>query len=209
MKKINVSKVTSVKSIETRFAYDRENKGKNIWRQLDLSIVDCLPNQEPKLLCNFYILERYKKETDKFQIVLHMISYENEKSPSLAANFFLMNNNNLYFEILSEDKEIVLFEESRDNHLERLCRLPHIHEIWNIIDSLPWDHVIINKLLDNFDFLDKNLVLMLVSQIKDAMGMFFKTNYHNNTDRRCVWEIIQYCGLEYATKYLKFIEKGE
>lgn len=208
MKKINASKVTSVKSIETRFSYDRENKGKNIWRQLDLSIVDCLPNQEPKLLCNFYILERYKKETDKFQIVLHEISYENERLPLSAADFYPINNP-LEYEILSEDREIVLFEESRSNHLERLCRLPHIHEIWNIIDSLPWDSVIINKLLENFDFLDKNLVLMLVYQIKDAMGMFFKTNYHNNTDRRCVWEIIQYCGLEYATKYLKFIEKGE
>lgn len=208
MKKINASKVTSVKSIETRFAYDRENKGKNIWRQLDLSIVDCLPNQEPKLLCNFYILERYKKETDKFQIVLHEMSYENERLPLSAADFYPINNH-LEYEVLSEDREIVLFEESRSNHLERLCRLPHIHEIWNIIDSLPWDSVIINKLLENFDFLDKNLVLMLVSQIKDAMGMFFKTNYHNNTDRRCVWEIIQYCGLEYATKYLKFIEKGE
>lgn len=208
MKKINASKVTSVKSIETRFAYDRENKGKNVWRQLDLSIVDCLPNQEPKLLCNFYILERYKKETDKFQIVLHEISYENERLPLSAADFYPINNP-LEYEILSEEREIVLFEESRSNHLERLCRLPHIHEIWNIIDSLPWDNVILNKLLENFDFLDKNLVLMLVSQIKDAMGMFFKTNYHNNTDRRCVWEIIQYCGLEYATKYLKFIEKGE
>jgi hypothetical protein len=208
MKKINVSKVTSVKSIETRFAYDRENKGKNVWRQLDLSIIDRLPSQEPKLLCNFYILERYKKETDKFQIVLHEISYENERLPLSAADFYPINNP-LEYEVLSEDREIVLFEESRSNHLERLCRLPHIHEIWNIIDSLPWDNVIIDKLLDNFDFLDKNLVLMLVSQIKDAMGMFFKTNYHNNTDRRCVWEIIQYCGLEYATKYLKFIEKGE
>lgn len=208
MKKINASKVTSVKSIETRFSYDRENKGKNIWRQLDLSIVDCLPNQEPKLLCNFYILERYKKETDKFQIVLHEISYENERLPLSAADFNPINNP-LEYEVLSEDREIVLFEESRDNHLERLCRLPHIHEIWNIIDSIPWDTVILNKLLENFDFLDKNLVLMLISQIKDAMGMFFKTNYHNNIDRRCVWEIIQYCGLEYATKYLKFIEKGE
>nr|DAU86076.1 MAG TPA: hypothetical protein [Caudoviricetes sp.] len=208
MKKINASKVTSVKSIETRFSYDRENKGKNIWRQLDLSIVDCLPNQEPKLLCNFYILERYKKETDKFQIVLHEISYENERLPLSAADFYPINNH-LEYEVLSEDREIVLFEESRSNHLERLCRLPHIHEIWNIIDSLPWDTMILNKFLDNFDFLDKNLVLMLVSQLKDAMGMFFKTNYHNNIDRRCVWEIIQYCGLEYATKYLKFIEKGE
>ena len=208
MKKINVSKVTSVKSIETRFAYDRENKGKNIWRQLDLSIIDRLPNQEPKLLCNFYILERYKKETDKFQIVLHEISYENERLPLSAADFYPINNH-LEYEVLSEDREIVLFEESRSNHLERLCRLPYVHEIWNIIDSLPWDNVILNKLLENFDFLDKNLVLMLVSQLKDAMGMFFKTNYHNNIDRRCVWEIIQYCGLEYATKYLKFIEKGE
>lgn len=208
MKKINVSKVTSVKSIETRFAYDRENKGKNVWRQLDISIIDNLPNQEPKLLCNFYILERYKKETDKFQIVLHMISYENEKLPLTVSTFYPVNDK-LDYEILSEDREIVLFEESRSNHLERLCRLPHLHEIWNIIDSLPWDSVIINKFLDNFDFLDKNLALMLISQIKDAMGMFFKTNYHNNTDRRCVWEIIQYCGLEYATKYLKFIEKGE
>ena len=208
MKKINASKVTSVKSIETRFSYDRENKGKNIWRQLDLSIIDRLPSQEPKPLCNFYILERYKKETDKFQIVLHMISYENEKLPLSAADFYPINNP-LEYEVLSEDREIVLFEESRSNHLERLCRLPHIHEIWNIIDSLPWDNVISNKLLENFDFLDKNLVLMLISQIKDAMGMFFKTNYHNNTDRRCVWEIMQYCGLEYATKYLKFIEKGE
>ena len=208
MKKINASNVTSVKSIETRFSYDRENKGKNIWRQLDLSIIDRLPSQEPKPLCNFYILERYKKETDKFQIVLHMISYENEKLPLSAADFYPINNP-LEYEVLSEDREIVLFEESRSNHLERLCRLPHIHEIWNIIDSLPWDNVISNKLLENFDFLDKNLVLMLISQIKDAMGMFFKTNYHNNTDRRCVWEIMQYCGLEYATKYLKFIEKGE
>jgi hypothetical protein len=208
MKKINASKVTSVKSIETRFAYDRENKGKNIWRQLDLSIIDRLPNQEPKLLCNFYILERYKKETDKFQIVLHEISYENERLPLSAADLYTINNH-LEYEVLSEDREIVLFEESRSNHLERLCRLPHIHEIWNIIDSLPWDNVILNKLLENFDFLDKNLVLMLMSQIKDAMGMFFKTNYHNNTDRRCVWEIMQYCGLEYATKYLKFLEKGE
>lgn len=208
MKKINVSKVTSVKSIETRFAYDRENKGKNIWRQLDLSIIDRLPSQEPKLLCNFYILERYKKETDKFQIVLHEISYENERLPLSAADFYPINDP-LEYEVLSEDREIVLFEESRSNHLERLCRLPHIHEIWNIIDSLPWDNVILNKLLENFDFLDKNLVLMLISQIKDAMGMFFKTNYHNNIDRRCVWEIMQYCGLEYATKYLKFIEKGE
>jgi hypothetical protein len=208
MKKINASKVTSVKSIETRFSYDRENKGKNIWRQLDLSIVDCLPNQEPKLLCNFYILERYKKETDKFQIVLHEISYENERLPLSAADFYPINDP-LEYEVLSEDREIVLFEESRSNHLERLCRLPHIHEIWNIIDSLPWDNVILNKLLENFDFLDKNLALMLISQLKDAMGMFFKTNYHNNIDRRCVWEIIQYCGLEYATKYLKFIEKGE
>lgn len=208
MKTINPSKVTSVKSIETRFSYDRENKGKNIWRQLDLSIIDNLPNQEPKLLCNFYILERYKKETDKFQIVLHMISYENERLPLSASGFFPVNDK-LDYEILSEDREIVLFEESRSNHLERLCRLPHLHEIWNIIDSLPWDNVILNKLLENFEILDKNLVLMLVSQIKDAMGMFFKTNYHNNTDRRCVWEIIQYCGLEYATKYLKFVEKGE
>lgn len=208
MKKINVSKVTSVKSIETRFAYDRENKDRNIWRQLDLSIIDRLPSQEPKLLCNFYILERYKKETDKFQIVLHEISYENERLPLSAADFYPINDP-LEYEILSEDREIVLFEESRSNHLERLCRLPYVHEIWNIIDSLPWDNVILNKLSENFDFLDKNLVLMLVSQIKDAMGMFFKTNYHNNIDRRCVWEIIQYCGLEYATKYLKFIEKGE
>ena len=208
MKKIKASKVTSVKSIETRFAYDRENKGKNIWRQLDLSIIDNLPNQEPKLLCNFYILERYKKETDKFQIVLHEISYENERLPLSAADFYPINNP-LEYEVLSEDREIVLFEESRSNHLERLCRLPYVHEIWNIIDSLPWDSVIINKLLENFDFLDKNLVLMLMSQIKDTMGMFFKTNYHNNIDKRCVWEIIQYCGLEYATKYLKFIEKGE
>lgn len=208
MKKINVSKVTSVKSIETRFAYDRENKGKNVWRQLDISIIDNLPNQEPKLLCNFYILERYKKETDKFQIVLHMISYENEKLPSSPARFFPVNDK-LEYEVLSEDREIVLFEESRSNHLERLCRLPHLHEIWDIIDSLPWDNVILNKLLKNFDFLDENLSLMLISQIKDAMGMFFKTNYHNNLDKRCVWGIIQYCGLEYATKYLKFIEKGE
>ncbi len=76
----------------------------------------------------------------------------------------------LDYEILSEDREIVLFEESRSNHLERLCRLPHLHEIWNIIDSLPWDNVILNKLLENFGILDKNLALMFISQIKRCYG---------------------------------------
>lgn len=201
MKKINASKVISVSSIETRFCDDRENKDRNIWRQLDISVNETVPNIMPKNLYNFYIIERYKKETDKFQIVLHMVSFENEKIALCPSK--------LEYKVLSSDEEIVLFEESRSNHLERLCRLPHLHEIWNIIDSLPWDNVILNKFLENFDFLDEKLALMLISQIKDAMGMFFKTNYHNNTDRRCVWEIIQYCGLEYATKYLKFIEKGE
>lgn len=201
MKKIDVSKVISVSSIETRFCDDRENKDKHIWRQLDVSVNETIPNIMPKNLYNFYIIERYKKETDKFQIVLHMVSHENEKIALCPSKF--------EYKVLSSDEEIVLFEESRSNHLERLCRLPHLHEIWNIIDSLPWDNVILNKFLENFDFLDEKLALMLISQIKDAMGMFFKVNYHNQIDKRCVWEIIQYCGLEYATKYLKFIEKGE
>lgn len=208
MKKINASKVTSVKSMETRFCYDRENKGRNVWRELGLSIVETLPSQKSELLCNFHIIERYKEESDKFQIVLHMISYEKENLPAENCYFF-PSANNLEYENLSGEREIVLFEESRSIHLERLCRSPHLHEIWNIIDSLPWDDVILNKFLKNFDFLDEKLVLKLISQIKDGMGMFFKTNYHNNTDRRCVWEIIQHCGLEYATKYLKFMEKGE
>lgn len=208
MKKINVSKVTSVKSIETRFAYDPENIDRNIWRQLDVSVYETLPSRPSKNLCNFYILERYKKETDKFQIVLSSYSFPDERIP-ISVSEFCPINCDLTYNKLSSEKEIVLFEESRSNHLERLCRLPHLHEIRDIIDSLPWDNVILNKLLENFDFLDENLALMLVSQIKDAMGMFFKANYHNIIDKRCVWEIIQYCGLEYATKYLKFIEKGE
>lgn len=206
MKTINPSKITTVKSIETRFAYDRENKGRNIWRQLDVSIY--LTSQDPKLLCNFHIIERYKKETDKFQIVLHMISYENDIL--LTENgYFFPSANNLDYTNLSENEEIVLFEESRSIHLERLCRLPHLHEIWNIIDSLPWDNVILNKFLETFEFLDEKSTLRILSELKDRLGIFFKTQHHNNLDKRCVWEIIQYCGLEYATKYLKFMEKGE
>lgn len=208
MKTINPSRTTTVKSIETRFAYDPENIDRNIWRQLDVSMYETFPDRPSKNLCNFYIIERYKKETDKFQIVLSSYSTPNDRLPISASEFYPINSD-LEYNRLSSEKEIVFFEESRSIHLERLCRLPHLHEIWNIIDSLPWDNVILNKLLENFEILDKNLALMLISQIKDAMGMFFKLNYHNKTDRRCVWEIIQYCGLEYATKYLKFIEKGE
>lgn len=208
MKKINVSKVTSVNSTESRFCSDRANIDRNIWRQLDISVYEAWTDRMPKNLFNFHILERYKKETDKFQIVLHTASQTHEELPVSATDFFPINGNQEY-KFLTPEEEIVLFEESRSIHLERLCRLPHLNEIWDIIDSLPWNEVILKKLLETFDFLDEKHALMVISQIKDAMGMFFKTNYHNNTDKRCVWEIIQYCGFEYANKYLRFMEKGE
>lgn len=208
MKTINPSKITTMSTIETRFAYDPENIDRNIWRQLDVSMYETLPQSRSKNIFNFYILERYKKETDKFQIVLSSYSAPNDKLPISASEFYPINSD-LEYNRLSLEKEIVLFEESRSIHLERLCRIPHLNEIWNIIDSLPWDNVILNKFLETFEFLDEKSTLRIISELKNRLGMFFKTQYHSNLDKRCVWEIIQYCGLEYANKYLKFVEKGE
>ena len=208
MKTINPSMLTTISTIETRFAYDPENIDRNIWRQLDVSIYETLPQRPSKNLYNFYIIERYKKETDKFQIVLSSYSHPREELPKSVYEFYPINID-LEYKRLSSDKEIVLFEESKDEHFKRLCRLPHLHEIYDIIESLPWNIIILNKFLEAFEFLDKKHALMIISELKDSMKIFFKTNYHNNLDKRCVWEIVQYCGLEYATRYLKFIEKGE
>ena len=209
MKTLSPNVLTTISTIETRFAYDPENIDRNIWRQLDVSVYETLPQRSSKNLYNFYILERYKKETDKFQIVLSSYSHPREEVPNSVSEFFPINISDLEYKRLSSEKEIVLFEESKSTHLDRMCRIPGLHEIYDIVNSLPWDIILLNKFLETFEFLDEKHASRIISEIKSRMGMFFTINYHNELDRRCVWEIIQYCGLEYAIKYLNFVKAGD